>query len=262
MSGIPHVQHQVANSDGEYIFNAYIYTDSAYPAHFHRSYELVYVFSGAAECMVGFRPLTVRAGECALFLPNEVHAVRFSGETCGWVGVFSPAYVPAFDKLTRGKTATEHRFTCDPATRAYLEARLFLAQTPPVLTLKSCLYAACEQFARAVTLTDLPGNEADVTNAILSYIASGFDADINLHTLATYLGYDYSYTSRLFRRIFGMSFTAYVNMCRIQEATAYLTDTDLSVTEIAARCGFGSVRTFNSVFRRQTGLSPRAYRNR
>ena len=43
-------------------------------------------------------------------------------------------------------------------------------------------------------------------------------------------------------------------ICRLLE------EKDLSVTEIALRCGFQSIRTFNEVFLEKTGATPSAFR--
>lgn len=44
-------------------------------------------------------------------------------------------------------------------------------------------------------------------------------------------------------------------------AAEMLSQSDLPVTQVALRVGFGSIATFNRVFRTQKGCTPSQYRN-
>ena len=67
--------------------------------------------------------------------------------------------------------------------------------------------------------------------------------------------------TREFSRYLGTSPRRYLEHLRIRTATRLLHDSDLTVKEITARCGFHDVNYFCRVFRRLTGLSPGAYRS-
>jgi len=73
-------------------------------------------------------------------------------------------------------------------------------------------------------------------------------------------GLDRSYFSRRFRQITGMTFLAWNARIRISEAKRLLTVLDLSITAIAASVGYTDVTTFERVFRRVEGVSPREHR--
>jgi AraC-like DNA-binding protein len=47
---------------------------------------------------------------------------------------------------------------------------------------------------------------------------------------------------------------------RIDAGRRHLLDGDLSVTEIAALCGFSSASQFSTAFHRETGMAPREFR--
>jgi AraC-like DNA-binding protein len=57
-----------------------------------------------------------------------------------------------------------------------------------------------------------------------------------------------------------MSFNRAVNGYRVREAKRLLRDEDLSITVIAFESGFGSLSSFNAVFKAECGLSPSEYR--
>ena len=73
------------------------------------------------------------------------------------------------------------------------------------------------------------------------------------------MGLSEPYFSRFFRKISGMTFSKYLNTVRLEHAIRMLQEHPrrLSVTEIASRCGFETIRHFNRVFRDITGMSPR-----
>jgi AraC family transcriptional regulator len=66
--------------------------------------------------------------------------------------------------------------------------------------------------------------------------------------------------ARAFRRAFGCTVGEYVRNLRIERAARQLTDTDLSLAEIALAEGFSDQSHFSNLFRRHTGLSPFQFR--
>lgn len=62
--------------------------------------------------------------------------------------------------------------------------------------------------------------------------------------------------ARSFKQAFGVPPHRYLLTRRIEKATALLRDTDLPITEIAFRTGWGSLGTFGRTFRDITGNSP------
>lgn len=66
--------------------------------------------------------------------------------------------------------------------------------------------------------------------------------------------------SRVINTHYGMSFSDFVNAQRIEEAKARLMEEDTPVTSIALEVGFGSIATFNRVFKEKTAMTPTAYR--
>ena len=57
-----------------------------------------------------------------------------------------------------------------------------------------------------------------------------------------------------------MTYSEYLQKIRISRALILLTQTDLKINEISAKCGYGDIKFFGEVFKRKTGLSPREYR--
>jgi YesN/AraC family two-component response regulator len=93
------------------------------------------------------------------------------------------------------------------------------------------------------------------------YINSHFSEDISANDCAKNLFMSYSYFSRSFKRIMGMSFRDYLNHARINRAETALMSTDKPVNEIAAACGFNNTSYFISIYKKIKGMTPTAFRS-
>lgn len=255
--------HQIENTGGSYTYNHHIYRDRDFPPHFHRSYELIYVFYGRLDTIIDGRKCQLFADDFALCLSNEVHTIQPVGNSRYWIGVFSPDYVPEFHKAMDGKTAKISKFRCEGTILSFLQEHLLLGHSrgdPEPHLLSAGLTLACGEYQKQVELMDRDNKEYALMNTIADYIGQNFRQKLTLKDVATALGYDYYYFSRLFYQIFSMKFTDYLSACRFAEAVDALRTTDKSITQIALDSGFQSIRAFNDVFLRKTGISPAQYR--
>jgi AraC family transcriptional regulator len=66
--------------------------------------------------------------------------------------------------------------------------------------------------------------------------------------------------ARGFRKAYGRSVGAYLRWLRVARAARELAETDAPLAEIALAAGFADQSHFSNVFRRETGLSPSAFR--
>ncbi len=67
--------------------------------------------------------------------------------------------------------------------------------------------------------------------------------------------------SRVFREETGQTLQAYLRSVRIREAQNLLRFSGMEISEISKYVGFASQSRFNEAFRRETGMTPTAYRN-
>lgn len=91
------------------------------------------------------------------------------------------------------------------------------------------------------------GTKTTVERA-LKLIGAGELDTAGVENLAERLGIGARQLSRLFQQHIGASPTQVASTFRLQRAKRLLDETDLTITEIAERAGFGSVRRFNSAF--------------
>ena len=87
------------------------------------------------------------------------------------------------------------------------------------------------------------------------------DPDLRLGDLAKRVGINNSQLSELINLRVGMSFSEYVNGFRVEKARKELVEkAGKAIIEIGFDCGFNSKSSFNSVFRKAAGMSPREFR--
>ncbi len=94
----------------------------------------------------------------------------------------------------------------------------------------------------------------------LRYVKSHFSHKIKLSDIASELHVNPSYFSALFSQEMGRSFTDYILELRINKAKDLLKNTNMDIVDVAASSGFENQSYFTKIFRKNTGLTPRHYR--
>jgi AraC-like DNA-binding protein len=87
------------------------------------------------------------------------------------------------------------------------------------------------------------------------------DADLSVADLATRLSITPTQASALINHELGMNFRTFINRRRLEEVKRELVELpEKSVLDIAFENGFNSKTSFNTLFIKETGISPRDYR--
>lgn len=95
---------------------------------------------------------------------------------------------------------------------------------------------------------------------VISFIEENYHLDINIDILCNHVNYSRSYLSRLFKKEVNMTIPEYANTVRIRHAKMLLTESNMSMREVASSVGFSDPYYFSNVFKSFTGCSPSAYR--
>ena len=97
---------------------------------------------------------------------------------------------------------------------------------------------------------------------VFTIIDKPFDRAITLESTAAKVGLSPQYLSRIFKDRYKTKFIDYLTHRRISYAKELLKDRRLTMREIAEKVGYGDANYFTRVFRKQTGVSPRQFRDR
>ena len=106
----------------------------------------------------------------------------------------------------------------------------------------------------------LPRMETARLKQMLGFIREHFAEDISPADIAAAAGVCERECFRCFKQELGTTPLSSLTDFRVRKAAELLRETDRSVTDIAAACGFATPSYFGKVFRRRMNLSPLAYR--
>lgn len=88
------------------------------------------------------------------------------------------------------------------------------------------------------------------------------EKDWSIQGLCQHTHISRSYLQRMYKTYFGKSIFEELIDFRMQKAKALLRDTELSISEVAAACGYGSYSHFANQFKAQEGITPSGYREK
>ena len=138
---------------------------------------------------------------------------------------------------------------------AELLDRLMTGETPPT---KPILIPP-----RGITVrqsTDFIAAASPIVRKALEFIKANIARPIGLEQVSTEIGTSRATLARLFDSEFGHTVGKEILRQRMDLAKKLMTDDALSISEIAYRTGFCNPAYFTNTFRRETGLTPRAWR--
>lgn len=209
--------------------------------------------------------------------------------------VCSGSYVLAAAGLLDGRRATTHWGWCDDFARRYPEVTV---DPEPIFIKDGNVYTSAgatagldmtlafieEDFGRELALSvaqflvfflKRPGNQAqfsapmacqlaerNVIREIQTYIYENMQEDLSVVHLAKKAAMSPRNFARVFSQEVGVTPGRFVEDARLEIARERLEQSQLSVEEIAAACGFRNAETMRQAFKRKLGVGPSEYRRR
>lgn len=109
-----------------------------------------------------------------------------------------------------------------------------------------------------------PKNLRSVSNIekALELVYHNYNDELPIEEIAELCGYSASNFCKIFKKITGTTFHNFLNNHRIQVAKDLLSETNVSVEEIAYAVGFSNAKTLCRVFKEFMDCSPGAYRKK
>jgi AraC-like DNA-binding protein/ligand-binding sensor protein len=93
------------------------------------------------------------------------------------------------------------------------------------------------------------------------YILENITRKLSLKGIAKASGFSAPYFSKIFKDAMGENLTSYLNRIRVEKAASLLSNTDLSLCNIAQTCGFSDQSWFSKTFKHYSGKSPGKFRS-
>lgn len=257
------IEYHAENFGKRYEYRTNSHRDWNVVPHIHEFSEIAFTKSGVTTVLIEDRKYLLPPGHLIFVLPNQIHEYR--GETSSYMrcAVFSNDFVPAFFEKV-GEMRLQ-----DPVVDLTGEPYLLeqLDTVDPAQTVKLCgiLNLVCDRVLSATGLVPAAVGRPSMFYEVISYISRNFTEDIRLQDLAKKLGYHEKYLSGALHSLTGMNFRAFLASYRINYAKQLLrarTGPTPAIAEIALRCGFSSINSFNRAFRAIAGVTPTQYARR
>ena len=113
------------------------------------------------------------------------------------------------------------------------------------------------QFSRLLEIHRL---ESSIGGKLYSWMVHHLEEDLSIEHLARHSNMSVRNFTRVFLRETGLTPAKFVEKVRVEVARRYLEDSDLSIDQIAARCGLGGLISMRRTFMRHMNVSPSDYR--
>ncbi len=247
-------------------------------SHVHNYYEIYYLLSGSRRYFINRTIYNVSAGDVVFVSKGDLHMtsaltsnhhherilITFSSEFLNIPdsGIKKEEFLKCFSSQ-KLQIAPPQRYAFENLLNKALsefnkndEFSYFLA--------KNCVFeilAFLNRYSKmkVTPSDDVPVHEKKMQN-ICKYICDNYSQPITLNEVAKMAYMNPTYFSRKFKKVTGLGFNEYLNNVRIKAASAMLTETKYSVTEIAYLCGYKDSNYFGDVFKKIKGISPSKYR--
>lgn len=241
----------------------------AYPAHLHYHIEMGLIIDGKTDFRVDSRAYELENGDLFIAFPNQVHEYRTIEKESRILFIFNPDILPQLSKQFRSTLPTTNviKDAIGNSEISFLMnkiADVYATDIPQkeiiiqgyLLSLFGHIFGKIETYdAQNQNMED-----AKILGSILKYCSQNYDQPLTLSVLERELHVSKFYISHTFSNKLNIGFNDYVNSLRISQACKYLSDSDLSITEISELVGFNTLRTFNRAFIRHLGVTPTQYR--
>lgn len=119
----------------------------------------------------------------------------------------------------------------------------------------------CELFknSECISNEEQSGSFHYISEAI-DYMQEKHTLQITLDEVAKVVHLSPNYFCKLFADVSGSSFSNYLSKIRVEHAEELLLNTNMSITDIAFECGFGSFASFLRTFKKNCGCRPSSFR--
>jgi len=252
--------------------------------HFHNYLEIGYCYEGEGTLTLGERDYRFTGGEISVIPRNYPHTTNSDpGTISKWEYLFVDVDGLLEELYQKGGNVKrmkylQHRINSQALFRAIEEAPGLAKMIRGILDVmretkefyleeaKGLMVALLVSIARETPdekgPVEINGKVTIPVSRALDYITLHYMEPLRVEELARWCHISETHFRRVFSTYMHMGPLEYINLVRVQSACNYLKNTDESMADIAGKCGFTTLSTFNRNFKQVTGVSPSEWRRR
>lgn len=243
--------------------NAKKHTDVNCPTHINFSMEIVYVFDGELVMQISEKTYTIRKNQAIFVLPFEKHSFYTPIHSQCTVIMFPASIISDVFEFVGCNEYENRVFALSEELNAFAMAKL----NSNTVTLdpfhsKALLVPFAIEISDKCKVTKRTDGSNETFFKLIRLVNENYSKELTAADYAKLLGVHPVTISRVFSKNAGISFNSFCNAVKISNAMSFLQSTNMTVSEVAFNCGFGSIRSFNRNFQKSTGESPLEYRRK
>lgn len=249
-------------------------TSNAYrlPLHSHEYTEIFYFTKGDGIMLYKDKSVPVKKNDLIIINSHTEHTEQSNAvahkpkrTTYIWYNVISVANDFPFNGESHFKDEILHISYGTPKNKAnevFKALEKLFVNKPPYYTAQAnvLLQELFIELRSRLSSQKPPLQQTDDVAFIKNYLDENYEKDVNLNQLAKLVFVSKTHLINKFKERYELTPIQYLIEMRIRRAKALLRDTTKSITDIACMVGFNDSVYFSSVFKKQVGVTPSAFR--
>lgn len=256
------MQYIIENKNYQYFVGEYrALTDTP---HIHTHLEMIYLTKGSALAAVDGKWFSMKEGDLFLASSNQIHYYDQLGDVTIFLIIFDDAMDPLLQEFLKGKKPINPVIPATSLPKDMQNQLRTIARKRESDSAQEKLEAKGRILTLLSTVLSLFSYEEDTAAShdsvknVLQYCLEHYLEPISLDSIAQDLHLSKFYISHIFHQRMEIGFSEFIGRLRVKYACELLLK-EHSIIETAFSSGFSSVRTFNRVFLKEMGISPRDY---
>jgi len=233
-------------------------------------YDLWYAVSGQGEMDINGERYKIRKGCCFLIRPGDrVSAVQDPADRLSVIFIhFTLSYSgeeSLEDHLPPRLTVIEDPYPFERELEQLLSLHLghtLWAEEEFQLLMRLLFLRLLRLQSETERGIRFPHRHRKMLRKAMDYMSERMGEPFDIHDLAAETGLAPRYLSSLFKRYTGLSLKEYRTRLRMERARTLLSETRLSVTEVAGAVGYAELYSFSRQFKLYYGIPPSEARDR
>lgn len=253
-----------------------------YPPHWHTGIEIIMPLENGYQAIVGSKCYSLNPGDLLFINSGEIHSLKApsSGSRVIFQAPLSLFYASpgmgsallllpesvcltpiSSPELFTEVSAKFKEISWEAGENSFL-ADAWISST----VIQIVLLLVRHNFEHSPRFTDVSSSSRreymEKFTTVCQFIHTSFRENLTLEKAAAVAGFSKYHFSRLFKEFTGVTFQEYLTRQRILHAEELLTNSKLSITDIALASGFSSVSNFNRSFKLCNHCSPSQFRKK
>ncbi|MBE6572621.1 MAG: helix-turn-helix domain-containing protein [Ruminococcaceae bacterium] len=255
----------------DYLNKFYNIQNSSFSAHTHAAYEAYFIENGSMSVVCNDQRIELKERDILIIAPGTIHNIsscsndlkrfNFRFVLCNYMNTKSeyPYLVYQDERLKK------EIFSAIESIHLHISNKKSETDLFRIKAYLSIIISHIVDHMFSFSLFTHEEEHSDILAKCLqidNFFSDHYAEQITIAQLADELHFSKTHTNRILKKYIGMSFIEKLMHTRLQAAKKHLMSNELSVNEIAERCGYTTLRGFELFFMKQTKMLPNEYRKK